>query len=192
MEEGAAFDDAVRDAQANGFAEGDPSLDIDGIDTAQKMQILAALAFDAPVRRMAVTGIRGIDARDVESATRRNRVIRLVGEASRIIGGVDLRVEPRELPREHPFARMVDETNAVQIEGRAVGELLLVGKGAGALPAAAAVLSDVIASQTTAKRDLTAAGTASIFDSPFMTTRSNAAAMLCCTGQGSRSIAGGP
>lgn len=145
LEEGVDFDDALRDAQAHGFAEADPSLDIDGIDAAQKLQILAALAFDAPVRRTTVTGIRGLRVDDVQRASSRQRVIRLVAEACRVPGGVELRVEPRELPREHAFARIVDETNAVQIHGRAVGELLLVGKGAGALPTAAAVLADVIA-----------------------------------------------
>jgi homoserine dehydrogenase len=150
MEEGLTFDDAVAAAQARGFAEADPSLDVDGIDAAQKLRILARLAFAAPVRRATVTGIRHLTRDDVEAATRRGNVIRLVAEGRRVPGGVELRVEPRELPRDHALARVVDEMNAVQIVGRAVGELLLAGKGAGSMPTAAAVLSDVIEIGSTA------------------------------------------
>jgi len=144
MERGLSFDDALSAAQEKGFAEADPTLDIEGIDAAQKLQILAELAFDAPVRRQTVTGIRAIRTADIESAVRRGKTIRLIAEAQRVPGGVELCVEPREIATDDALARIVDENNAVQIRGRAAGELLLVGKGAGSLPTATAVLSDVM------------------------------------------------
>jgi homoserine dehydrogenase len=144
MEHGLPFDGALLAAQKNGFAEADPTLDIEGIDAAQKLRILAELAFDAPVRRQTVIGIRAIKTADIESAVRRGKTIRLIAEAQRVPGGVELRVEPREIATDDALARIVDENNAVQIRGRAAGELLLVGKGAGSMPTATAVLSDVV------------------------------------------------
>jgi homoserine dehydrogenase len=81
---------------------------------------------------------------EIEQARSRRCVVRHVATARRVAGGVDLRVERRELPEFHPLASVRDENNAVLLKGRAVGELMFVGKGAGALPTAAAVLSDVI------------------------------------------------
>ncbi|HJQ37049.1 MAG TPA: homoserine dehydrogenase [Thermoanaerobaculia bacterium] len=129
MGQGVAFADAVIQAQNHGFAEADPSLDLSGEDAAQKLRILAEVAFDAPVRREVVRGI-GERTRG-----------RLIAEAKRIAGGVELIVEPRDDPR---FAHVVDEQNAVLIRGRAVGEIWLSGRGAGSMPTAAALLSDVV------------------------------------------------
>ncbi len=137
MEEGLDLGRAVACAQERGFAEADPSLDIGGQDAAQKLRILAELAFDAPVRRTTVAGIEGVSA-DPRFVTRQ------VAEARRVPGGVELVVEPRRLPREHPLARVVDEQNAVVIRGRAVGDVWLSGRGAGSGPTAAAVLADVL------------------------------------------------
>ena len=144
MAEGLDLGSAVLRAQQAGFAEADPSLDIGGGDAAQKLAILAQLAFDAPVRRTSVTGIGGVTADDLERARTNGRVVRQVAEARRVAGGVELVVEPRELPVSHPLARVVDEQNAVVIRGRAVGEIVLSGRGAGSMPTAAAVLSDVL------------------------------------------------
>lgn len=127
--QGMAFRDAVVHAQERGFAEADPSLDLSGQDAAQKLRILAEVAFDAPVRREVVRGI---------GASTRGK---LIAEAKRVAGGVELIVEPREDPR---FTHVVDEQNAVIIEGRAVGEIQLSGRGAGSMPTAAALLSDVV------------------------------------------------
>jgi homoserine dehydrogenase len=129
MDEGLPFAEAVACAQERGFAEADPSLDLSGEDAAQKLRILAELAFDAPVRSCRVRRIDG---------TTRGR---LVAEAKRVAGGVELVVEPRLV---HPFANVVDEQNAVIIRGRAVGEVWLSGRGAGSMPTAAALLADVI------------------------------------------------
>lgn len=144
MAEGLGLGAAVLRAQEAGFAEADPSLDIGGHDAAQKLSILAQLAFDGPVRRTSVTGIVGVTVEDVERARTKGCVVRQVAEARRIAGGVELIVEPRELPASHPLARTVDEQNAVVIRGRAVGEVVLSGRGAGSMPTAAAVLSDVL------------------------------------------------
>jgi homoserine dehydrogenase len=144
MAEGSSYDEALLDAQRKGFAEADPTLDVEGIDAAQKLQILAELAFDLPVRRRSVRGIRGLTSSDIADAACHDQVIRLVAEARRVAGGLELVVEPRRLARDHPLSRIVDENNAVQIEGRASGEWLLAGKGAGSMPTAAAVLSDVV------------------------------------------------
>jgi len=144
MEDGLSFGEALALAQERGFAEAEPSLDVDGEDAAQKLRILAAIAFDAPVIDETVIGIRGVTPEDVERARLGGNVIRLVASAAETPLGVVLRVEPRELDANDPLATVRDENNAVVIRGRATGELTLTGKGAGALPTAAAVLSDVI------------------------------------------------
>ena len=144
MAEGMSLAAAVLCAQEAGFAEADPALDIGGFDAAQKLTILAQLAFDEPVRRTCVTGLEEVTATAIERATAQGRVIRQVAEARRVAGGVELMVEPRVLAAGHPLARAVDEENAVVIRGRAVGEIVLSGRGAGSMPTAAAVLSDVL------------------------------------------------
>lgn len=138
MEEGHGFADALARAQELGFAEADPALDLSGEDAAQKLRILAAVAFDEPVRQIRV---RGIDAR-----TRG----KLVAEATRVPGGVSLVVEPRT---SHPFTGVHDERNAVIVRGRAVGEIRMSGPGAGSMPTAAALLADVLECRSV--RDLT-------------------------------------
>ncbi len=144
MEDGLSFDEALALAQERGFAEAEPSLDVDGEDAAQKLRILAAIAFDGPVIDETVIGIRGVTRDDVERARLGGNVIRLVASATETPLGVVLRVEPCEIDANDPLANLRDENNAVVIRGRATGELTLTGKGAGALPTAAAVLSDVI------------------------------------------------
>ncbi len=138
------FDDALRLAQERGFAEADPSLDVGGGDAAQKLRILGELAFGPQVVRMRVHGITDVSRAEVEQARARRCVVRHVATARRAAGGVEMRVERRELPEFHPLAAVRDENNAVVVRGRAVGEMMFQGKGAGSLPTAAAVLSDVI------------------------------------------------
>ncbi len=138
------FDDALRLAQERGFAEADPSLDVGGDDAAQKLRILGELAFGPQVVRMRVHGIADVTRAEVEQARARRGVVRHVATARRAAGGVEMRVERRELPEFHPLAAVRDENNAIVVRGRAVGEMMFQGKGAGSLPTAAAVLSDVI------------------------------------------------
>ncbi|MGZ5442842.1 MAG: homoserine dehydrogenase [Thermoanaerobaculia bacterium] len=144
MTEGLGFAEAVLRAQEAGFAEADPALDVEGEDAAQKLAILAQLAFDAPIRRTSVTGLREVTPSDIERARTEGCLIRQVAEASRVAGGVSLTVEPRRVSLADPLARVVDEQNVVVIRGRAVGEIVLSGRGAGSMPTAAAVLSDVL------------------------------------------------
>ena len=143
-DDGLELGDALAEAQAKGFAEADPSLDIDGDDAAQKLRILAGVGFDAPVRSVRVHGIRDVTLAEVEGARSRRSVVRHVATARRVGGGLELRVERRELPEQHPLAAAKGENNAVLVRGRATGEMLFAGKGAGSLPTAAAVLSDVV------------------------------------------------
>ena len=139
------FASALRLAQERGFAEADATLDVSGADALQKLQILSELSFGPTAHaRIRVHGIDDIDREEIEQARSRRCVIRHVATARRLPGGVELRVERRELPESHPLAAVRDENNAVIIRGRAVGEMFFLGKGAGSLPTAAAVLSDVL------------------------------------------------
>lgn len=144
MEEGLSFAAALRCAQERGFAEANPAMDVEGDDAAQKMKILASLAFDEPIVHEHVIGIRWIEPHHIERARAGGNMIRLVASAERTSTGVMLRVEPCELDGNDPLANIRDENNAVIVRGRAAGELLFTGRGAGALPTASAVLSDVL------------------------------------------------
>lgn len=148
MEEGLSLADAVLCAQEHGFAEADPTLDLDGTDAAQKLAILAHLAFEEPIRRTRVQGVAAVDRANVQRASAAGDAVRLVAEARRVPGGIELEVAPRLLHARDPLAGIRDEQNAVIVRGRAVGEITLSGKGAGSMPTAAAVLSDVIAITT--------------------------------------------
>jgi homoserine dehydrogenase len=145
-EDGVEFEDALREAQAKGFAEADPTLDIDGHDAAQKLTILTELAFSTHVGADAVQveGIRGLAADDVQAARELGFVIKHVATAEFSEGTVSLGCAPVLLPSSHQLASIRDENNAVLVRGDAVGEMLFSGKGAGSLPSASAVLSDVV------------------------------------------------
>jgi homoserine dehydrogenase len=145
-EERLGFDAALHQAQAQGFAEADPSLDIDGHDAAQKLKILSELAFHAEVstNSIPVEGIRDITLEDIEAAADLGYVIKHVATAEMVQGSVALRAAPVLLPKAHQLASIRDENNAVLVRGDAVGEMLFSGKGAGSLPTASAVLADVV------------------------------------------------
>ena len=145
-EDRVSFEAALREAQAKGFAEADPSLDVDGHDAAQKLKILAELAFHAEISpdTVPVQGIRDITASDIEAAADFGYVIKHLASVELVNGNISLRAAPMLLPAAHPLAGVRDENNAVLLRGDAVGEMLFSGKGAGALPSASAVLSDVV------------------------------------------------
>jgi homoserine dehydrogenase len=143
-ERGVDFTAALRMAQERGFAEADPALDVSGEDALQKLQILGELAFGPLHVSASVHGIEDVSREEIEQARSRRCVVRHIASARRLPGGVELRVERRELPESHPLAAVRDENNAVIVRATAVGEMIFVGKGAGSLPTAAAVLSDVI------------------------------------------------
>ena len=149
---GADFADALAEAQELGFAEADPGFDIDGVDAAHKLAILAAIGFGAKVDfdGVAVTGIRQVRAADIAQAQALGFVIRLVGVADcdGSSGGEALsllqRVRPCLVPFDHPLAHVSGPTNAVVAEGNFAGRLLFQGAGAGAGPTASAIVADVI------------------------------------------------
>ena len=140
------FADVLAEAQALGYAEADPATDIDGIDAAHKLAILAALAFGHPVRFDAVyvEGIRRVSALDIAFAEELGYRIKLLGIARRTDGGVEARVHPCLVPAAAPIARVDGVYNAVVAEGDAVGRVMLEGRGAGAGPTASAVVADLI------------------------------------------------
>lgn len=140
------FAAALHDAQSKGFAEADPSLDVDGHDAAQKLKILAELAFGTQIPADAVPreGIRAIGRSDVEAISDMGYVIKHLATAEAVNNSVCLRSGPALLPQSHPLAAVRQEDNAVLVRGDAVGDMLFCGKGAGAMPSASAVLSDVV------------------------------------------------
>jgi homoserine dehydrogenase len=144
-EAGADFASVLAEAQALGYAEGDPSFDIDGIDAAHKLAILAALAFGETVEFGAVhvEGIRGITALDISFATELGYRIKLLGIARDTGAGIELRVYPAMVPVRSLLAGVDGVFNAVLLEGDAVGQVFLQGRGAGAGPTASAVVADL-------------------------------------------------
>ncbi len=144
--QGKEFAEVLAEAQALGYAEADPSFDIDGIDTAHKLAILAALAFGRPVDFAAVhvEGIRGVNALDISFAEELGYRIKLLGIAQETASGVEMRVHPAMVPRAALLAAVDGVFNAVLAEGDFVGEVFLQGRGAGAGPTASAVVADLI------------------------------------------------
>ena len=145
-EQGREFADVLADAQRLGYAESDPSFDVDGVDAAHKLAILAALAFNRPVDfgSVHVEGIRGVSAVDIAFATELGYRIKLLGIARRAAGGIESRVHPCMVPVSAPIARVDGVFNAVVAEGDFVGRVMLEGRGAGAGPTASAVVADVV------------------------------------------------
>ena len=143
---GRSFEDVLKDAQALGYAEADPTFDVGGIDAAHKLAILASLAFGQEVSfdNVEVEGIERITASDIQFAKDFGYKIKLLGVAARGPGGVEQRVHPTLVPEGTPLAAVSGVFNAVAIEGDRVGQLVLEGRGAGEGPTASAVLSDLV------------------------------------------------
>ena len=144
--EGRDFAEVLGEAQAMGYAEADPSFDIDGIDAAHKLSILASLAFGAALdfASVAITGIRALSAADIAEAAALGFRVRLVGLAEAGTKGLFQRVHPCLVPADHPLAHVAGALNAVVAEGNYVGRLLFEGRGAGEGPTASAVVADLI------------------------------------------------
>ncbi len=144
---GASFSDALAEAQAKGYAEADPTADVEGIDAGRKTCILADLAFGHQVDPAAVPmeGLSRLDLRDVEIARRAGFRVKLLGRALRLPEGRRTAyVAPHLLREEHPLANVEDVFNAVVVRGNATGEVMFYGKGAGELPTASACVADVM------------------------------------------------
>ena len=143
---GRDFADVLADAQALGYAEADPSFDIDGVDAAHKLAILASLAFGTVLDfgAVAVEGIRRVMAADIAEAAALGFRVRLVGLAEAGTKGLFQRVHPCLVPAGHPLAHVAGSLNAVVVEGNYVGRLFFEGRGAGEGPTASAVVADLI------------------------------------------------
>ena len=147
-EEGRAFNDVLAEAQSLGYAESDPTADIEGFDAAAKAAILAGLAFHTRVTAEDVhrEGISSITATDVSVAKSMDHVIKLLAIAELTPDDqISVRVHPALIPRTHPLAAVRDAFNAVFVEAESAGELMVYGRGAGGAPTASAILGDVVA-----------------------------------------------
>ena len=145
-EHGWGFDDALAEAQRLGYAEPDPTADVEGYDAAAKCAIVASIAFTTRVVASDVyrEGIAGITAQDIADADRLGYVVKLLAIAELTEGQISVRVHPAMIPAAHPLASVRDAFNAVFVEGERVGQLMFYGRGAGGDPTATSVIGDVI------------------------------------------------
>ncbi len=145
-DKGAAFDDVLKEAQRLGYAEADPTFDIEGIDAAHKLTILSAIAFGIPMQfdRAYTEGISKLTREDVQYAEELGYRIKLLGIARRAENGIELRVHPTLIPERRLIANVDGAMNAVLVKGDAVGPTLYYGAGAGAEPTASAVVADLV------------------------------------------------
>ncbi len=145
-EDGLDYASALAEAQELGYAEADPTADVDGLDAAAKVAILASIAFNSRVTvgQVPTEGIRGLTPEDIAYASEMGYVIKLLAIANRTGRGIDIRVHPTMVPDGHQLAKVSGVFNAIYVVGDAVGETMFFGRGAGSLPAASAVVGDVI------------------------------------------------
>ncbi len=145
-DKGLAFADVLKEAQRLGYAEADPTFDVEGVDAAHKITLLSALAFGIPVQfdKAHIEGISKLDATDIKYAEQLGYRIKLLGITRRRDNGIELRVHPTLVPAKRLIANVEGAMNAVLVQADAVGATLYYGKGAGAEPTASAVIADVV------------------------------------------------
>lgn len=145
-EDGMSYEDALKEAQERGFAEADPTADVDGLDAAAKIAILASIAFNSRVtmNQVFTEGIRRISPVDLAMAHEMGYAVKLLAHAYRSDGGIDVRAHPTMIPESHQLATVNGVFNAIYTVGDAAGENMFFGEGAGAGPAASAVMGDVL------------------------------------------------
>ncbi len=145
-DKGLNFDVVLKEAQRLGYAEADPTFDIEGVDAAHKATLMSALAFGIPVQfdKAYIEGITALSAADIRYAEQLGYRIKLLGITKRVAGGVELRVHPCLIPAQRLIANVEGAMNAVMVQGDAVGTTLYYGKGAGAEPTASAVIADLV------------------------------------------------
>ena len=146
-EEDLGYEEVLADAQRLGYAEADPTADVDGLDAASKIAILSSIGFATRITTDDVyaQGIRAISAQDIEVARKLGYAIKMLAIGRRTDSGIDVRVHPAMIPASHPLAGVSGAMNAVYVVGDAVGETMFYGAGAGAFPTASAVVGDVLA-----------------------------------------------
>lgn len=145
-DKGLDFDTVLKQAQALGYAEADPTFDIEGVDAAHKLALMSAIAFGVPVQfdKAYVQGIAGLASEDIRYAEQLGYRIKLLGITKRVAQGIELRVHPTLIPAKRLLANVEGAMNAVVVQGDAVGTTLYYGKGAGGEPTASAVIADVV------------------------------------------------
>ena len=145
-DKGLAFGDVLKQAQALGYAEADPTFDIEGVDAAHKATIMAAIAFGVPVQfdKAYIEGITKLEAQDIRYAEQLGYRIKLLGISKRTAEGIELRVHPCLVPAKRLIANVEGAMNAVMVQADAVGTTLYYGKGAGSEPTASAVIADLV------------------------------------------------
>ena len=145
-DKGLAFDVVLKEAQRLGYAEADPTFDIEGIDAAHKLTIMSAIAFGVPMQfdKAHIEGISKLEAEDIKYAEQLGYRIKLLGITRRAANGIELRVHPTLIPAKRLLANVEGAMNAVLVKGDAVGSSLYYGKGAGAEPTASAVIADLV------------------------------------------------
>ena len=145
-DKGLSFDEVLKEAQRLGYAEADPTFDIEGVDAAHKATLIASIAYGIPVQfdKAYVEGITKLEASDIKYAEQLGYRIKLLGIAKRRDNGVELRVHPTLVPAKRLIANVEGAMNAVMVKGDAVGTTLYYGKGAGAEPTASAVVADLV------------------------------------------------
>ncbi len=145
-DKGLAFDTVLKEAQRLGYAEADPTFDIEGVDAAHKLTIMSAIAFGIPMRfdKAYIEGISKLEAEDIRYAEQLGYRIKLLGITRRTPAGIELRVHPTLIPTRRLIANVEGAMNAVLVQGDAVGATLYYGKGAGAEPTASAVIADLV------------------------------------------------
>jgi homoserine dehydrogenase len=145
-DKGLAFDVVLKEAQRLGYAEADPTFDIEGVDAAHKLTIMSAIAFGIPMQfdKAHIEGISKLEAEDIKYAEQLGYRIKLLGITRRADNGIELRVHPTLIPAKRLLANVEGAMNAVLVKGDAVGSTLYYGKGAGAEPTASAVIADLV------------------------------------------------
>ena len=143
---GLEYSDVLKAAQEKGFAEADPTSDVEGIDAANKLSVLISLVFGkrVPPGDIPTIGITGVSKEDIARAANSGHKIKLIASAKKADGQLTYSVKPALIPVSHPLSGVGNEFNAVYVKGNAVGELMFYGKGAGPLPTGSAVLGDII------------------------------------------------
>lgn len=144
--EGISFSQALEEARDKGYAEANPAADIEGLDAAYKLTILASIAFNSRIRLedVFVEGISSITELDINYAKQLGYIVKLLGIAKEKKEGIEVRVHPTLIPQNHPLSSVNDVFNAIFIQGDAVGDTMFYGRGAGEMPTASAVVSDIM------------------------------------------------
>ena len=149
-QEGTSYEESLKEAQRLGYAEADPTADVEGYDAAYKLSILSSLAFHTkvPFGKIFREGISGISEEDIADGKALGYVLKLLAIGKQSDAGIEVRVHPAFVRKGHPLASVNDSFNAVFLTGDSVGDVMLYGRGAGALPTGSAIVSDIIYAAT--------------------------------------------